>query len=30
MGDVGNPLTAEQLAPLRDRVDVLLALAGAA
>jgi L-ascorbate metabolism protein UlaG (beta-lactamase superfamily) len=29
MGDVGNPLTEEQLAPLRDRVDVLLALAGA-
>ena len=29
MGDVGNPLTDEQLAPLRGRVDVLLALAGA-
>lgn len=29
MGDVGNPLTEEQLAPLRGRVDVLLALAGA-
>jgi L-ascorbate metabolism protein UlaG (beta-lactamase superfamily) len=28
MGDVGNPLTEEQLAPLRGRVDVLLALAG--
>lgn len=28
MGDVGNPLTDEQLAPLRGRVDVLLALAG--
>jgi len=28
MGDVGTPLTDEQLAPLRDRVDVLLALAG--
>jgi L-ascorbate metabolism protein UlaG (beta-lactamase superfamily) len=28
MGDVGNPLTEEQLGPLRDRVDVLLALAG--
>lgn len=29
MGDVGNPLTEEQLAPFRGRVDVLLALAGA-
>jgi L-ascorbate metabolism protein UlaG (beta-lactamase superfamily) len=29
MGDVGNPLTDAQLAPLRGRVDVLLALAGA-
>jgi L-ascorbate metabolism protein UlaG (beta-lactamase superfamily) len=29
MGDVGNPLTAAQLEPLRGRVDVLLALAGA-
>jgi L-ascorbate metabolism protein UlaG (beta-lactamase superfamily) len=29
MGDVGRPLTEEQLAPLRGRVDVLLALAGA-
>lgn len=29
MGDVGNPLTEEQLEPLRGRVDVLLALAGA-
>jgi L-ascorbate metabolism protein UlaG (beta-lactamase superfamily) len=29
MGDVGNALTEEQLAPLRGRVDVLLALAGA-
>jgi L-ascorbate metabolism protein UlaG (beta-lactamase superfamily) len=29
MGDVGNPLTESQLAPLRGRVDVLLALAGA-
>jgi L-ascorbate metabolism protein UlaG (beta-lactamase superfamily) len=29
MGDVGNPLMEEQLAPLRGRVDVLLALAGA-
>jgi L-ascorbate metabolism protein UlaG (beta-lactamase superfamily) len=29
MGDVGNPLTEAQLAPLRGRVDVLLALAGA-
>jgi L-ascorbate metabolism protein UlaG (beta-lactamase superfamily) len=28
MGDVGTPLTEEQLAPLRGRVDVLLALAG--
>lgn len=28
MGDVGTPLSAEQLAPLRGRVDVLLALAG--
>ena len=28
MGDVGNPLTEAQLAPLRGRVDVLLALAG--
>lgn len=28
MGDVGNPLVEEQLAPLRGRVDVLLALAG--
>jgi L-ascorbate metabolism protein UlaG (beta-lactamase superfamily) len=29
MGDVGRPLADEQLAPLRGRVDVLLALAGA-
>jgi L-ascorbate metabolism protein UlaG (beta-lactamase superfamily) len=29
MGDTGNPLTEEQLAPFRNRVDVLLALAGA-
>jgi L-ascorbate metabolism protein UlaG (beta-lactamase superfamily) len=29
MGDVGNPLTEAQLAPLRGRVDVLFALAGA-
>jgi L-ascorbate metabolism protein UlaG (beta-lactamase superfamily) len=29
MGDVGNPLTERQLASLRGRVDVLLALAGA-
>jgi L-ascorbate metabolism protein UlaG (beta-lactamase superfamily) len=29
MGDVGNALTDEQLEPLRGRVDVLLALAGA-
>jgi len=29
MGDVGRPLDEEQLAPLRGRVDVLLALAGA-
>lgn len=29
MGDVGNPLTKAQLGPLRGRVDVLLALAGA-
>jgi L-ascorbate metabolism protein UlaG (beta-lactamase superfamily) len=29
MGDVGNPLTESQLARLRGRVDVLLALAGA-
>jgi L-ascorbate metabolism protein UlaG (beta-lactamase superfamily) len=29
LGDVGNPLTEAQLAPLRGRVDVLLALAGA-
>ena len=29
MGDVGRRLTEEQLAPLRGRVDVLLALAGA-
>ena len=29
LGDVGNPLTETQLAPLRGRVDVLLALAGA-
>ncbi|MGZ4176344.1 MAG: MBL fold metallo-hydrolase [Solirubrobacteraceae bacterium] len=29
MGDVGNPLTEAQLSPLRGRVDVLLALAGA-
>jgi L-ascorbate metabolism protein UlaG (beta-lactamase superfamily) len=29
MGDVGRRLTPEQLAPLRGRVDVLLALAGA-
>lgn len=29
MGDVGNPLTGEQLAPLRGRIGVLLALAGA-
>jgi L-ascorbate metabolism protein UlaG (beta-lactamase superfamily) len=29
MGDVGNPLTDEQLGALRGRVDVLLALAGA-
>lgn len=29
MGDVGNPLTEAQLAPLRGRVDVLLALVGA-
>jgi L-ascorbate metabolism protein UlaG (beta-lactamase superfamily) len=28
MGDVGTPLSEEQLAPLRGRVDVLLALAG--
>lgn len=28
MGDVGNPLQEDQLAPLRGRVDVLLALAG--
>jgi len=28
MGDVGTPLSDEQLAPLRGRVDVLLALAG--
>jgi L-ascorbate metabolism protein UlaG (beta-lactamase superfamily) len=28
MGDIGNPLTETQLAPLRGRVDVLLALAG--
>ena len=30
MGDVGNALTEDQLAPLRGNVDVLLALAGAA
>jgi L-ascorbate metabolism protein UlaG (beta-lactamase superfamily) len=29
MGDVGRPLAEDQLAPLRGRVDVLLALAGA-
>jgi L-ascorbate metabolism protein UlaG (beta-lactamase superfamily) len=29
MGDVGTPLAEHQLAPLRGRVDVLLALAGA-
>lgn len=29
MGDVGRPLTEDQLAALRGRVDVLLALAGA-
>jgi L-ascorbate metabolism protein UlaG (beta-lactamase superfamily) len=29
MGDVGTPLADAQLAPLRGRVDVLLALAGA-
>ncbi len=29
MGDVGNPLTEEQLAPLHGRIHVLLALAGA-
>jgi L-ascorbate metabolism protein UlaG (beta-lactamase superfamily) len=29
MGDVGNPMTEAQLAPLRGRVDVLFALAGA-
>lgn len=29
MGDVGTPLDEQQLAPLRGRVDVLLALAGA-
>ena len=29
MGDVGTPLAEAQLAPLRGRVDVLLALAGA-
>jgi L-ascorbate metabolism protein UlaG (beta-lactamase superfamily) len=29
LGDVGNPLMEAQLAPLRGRVDVLLALAGA-
>ena len=28
MGDVGTPLAEEQLAPLRGRADVLLALAG--
>jgi L-ascorbate metabolism protein UlaG (beta-lactamase superfamily) len=28
LGDVGNPLSEEQLAPLRGRVDCLLALAG--
>ena len=28
MGDVGTPLAEAQLAPLRGRVDVLLALAG--
>lgn len=28
MGDLGNPLDEEQLAPLRGKVDVLLALAG--
>lgn len=28
MGDVGTPLAEEQLAPLRGRIDVLLALAG--
>jgi len=28
MGDIGNPLTSEQLTALRDRVDVLLALTG--
>jgi L-ascorbate metabolism protein UlaG (beta-lactamase superfamily) len=28
MGDVGTPLSEEQLAPFRGRVDVLLALAG--
>jgi L-ascorbate metabolism protein UlaG (beta-lactamase superfamily) len=28
MGDVGTPLAEKQLAPLRGRVDVLLALAG--
>jgi L-ascorbate metabolism protein UlaG (beta-lactamase superfamily) len=28
MGDVGNPLDEGQLTPLRDQVDVLLALAG--
>jgi len=28
MGDVGTPLAEAQLAPFRDRVDVLLALAG--
>ena len=28
MGDVGTPLSEEQLAPFRDRIDVLLALAG--
>ncbi len=29
MGDIGNPLTADQVAQLPTRVDVLLALAGA-
>lgn len=30
LGDLGNPLTGEQLARLRGRVDILLALTGTA
>jgi L-ascorbate metabolism protein UlaG (beta-lactamase superfamily) len=28
MGDIGNPLSSEQISALRDKVDVLLALTG--